>query len=262
MSVGIVEKMKTEYDGEKPVQYFLPLGENSVSMNQFLGNHLKLTFTGDINCLYCNRKIKKSFSQGFCYPCFTTLPQADMCIVKPETCHFHKNTCRDSSWGQKHCFIDHTIYLSNSSDIKVGITRGHQKLTRWIDQGAVSAMTVCNVKNRLDAGRVEVALKKFVADKTNWRKMLKNEVVDVNLQDEVEKIRHQLPSDVELTIPESDLTQIIFPVLEYPQTIKSHNFDKNAVVEGTLLGIKGQYLIFDTGVINIRKYGGYNISVG
>jgi hypothetical protein len=32
-------------------------------------------------------------------------------------------------------------------------------------------------------------------------------------------------------------------------------------IEGTLMGIKGQYLIFDTGVINIRKYAGYHLAL-
>ena len=168
--IGNISKMKTEFCADEPVEYHLPVGDEHFLVNQAIGKKLRLEFTGEINCISCNRTIKKSFSQGFCYPCFTTLPQADMCIVKPETCHFHKNTCRDSEWGKEHCFIDHTVYLSNSSGLKVGITRQYQQTTRWIDQGAIQAIALGTVKKRLDAGLVEVALKNHVSDKTNWRK--------------------------------------------------------------------------------------------
>jgi hypothetical protein len=52
-----------------------------------------------------------------------------------------------------------------------------------------------------------------------------------------------------------------FPVQEYPTKVVSFNLDKNPVAQGTLMGIKGQYLILDSGVINLRKYGSYLVSV-
>jgi hypothetical protein len=52
---------------------------------------------------------------------------------------------------------------------------------------------------------------------------------------------------------------INFPVDCYPVKIKSFNLDKQAEVAGILCGIKGQYLLLDTGVINIRKFSGYEL---
>jgi len=53
-----------------------------------------------------------------------------------------------------------------------------------------------------------------------------------------------------------------YPVLEYPKKVKSMSFDKLSVVEGTLTGIKGQYLMFDyLNVLNIRKHQGYVVSI-
>ena len=60
---------------------------------------------------------------------------------------------------------------------------------------------------------------------------------------------------------EEGITEIAYPVKEYPTKITSLGFDKNPKIEGTLLGIKGQYLIFDTGVINMRKHQGYKIQI-
>ena len=58
---------------------------------------------------------------------------------------------------------------------------------------------------------------------------------------------------------DESVTEINFPVLQFPEKVKSFNLDKQPIVEGRLQGIKGQYLILDTGVINIRKYTGYRV---
>jgi hypothetical protein len=52
-----------------------------------------------------------------------------------------------------------------------------------------------------------------------------------------------------------------FPARQYPSKIVSFNLDKIPVVEGQLDAVKGQYLILDTGVINIRKYAGYLVDI-
>ena len=54
---------------------------------------------------------------------------------------------------------------------------------------------------------------------------------------------------------------IDYPVLHFPSKVKSFNLDTNPNVAGVLQGIKGQYLLLDSGVINIRKYAGYEIEV-
>lgn len=258
---GSIRKMKTDWKAGSDVAYQLPVGEQLVAMNPYIGKKLGLEFTGEIQCTHCDRKIKKSFAQGYCYPCFTTLAQCDTCIVKPELCHYDKGTCREPKWGESHCFIPHTVYLANSSGVKVGITRAHQRLTRWMDQGTIAALPLGEVKDRITSGKVEVALKEFVADKTNWRKMLKNEVEDVDLQAVKKDMLSKLSAELELQVEDAETTHIQYPVLAYPEKIKSHNFDKAPLVEGQLMGIKGQYLMFDTGVINMRKYAGYVVKL-
>ncbi|HEY5141320.1 MAG TPA: DUF2797 domain-containing protein, partial [Methylococcales bacterium] len=169
---GPLKKMHTRLDS--PVQYDLPLGDQSIVLNPLIGKPIKLTYTGHIFCVHCNRSIKKSFNQGYCYPCFIALAQCDMCIMKPETCHYEAGTCREPDWGLAFCFQPHIVYLANSSGIKVGITRKTQIPTRWLDQGAVQALPVFKVQSRYAAGLIEVAIAKHVSDKTSWQQMLKN----------------------------------------------------------------------------------------
>lgn len=250
--------MKTHLNEDGTVSYKLPIGEDLLEMNSLIGKKIEIFFTGQINCIECDAKTKKSF-QGFCYPCFMSLPQADMCVVKPEKCHFHLGTCRDEEWGKSHCMIPHTVYLANSSGLKVGITREKTPVTRWMDQGAVEAIVLGTTKSRLDSGKVETAIKAHVSDKTNWRKMLKGESDDVDLAEQRSEFLKHVPAGVEFEASEGGTTKISYPVEVYPEKIKSFNLDKDPTIKGTLNGIKGQYLIFDTGVINLRKYSGYKL---
>ncbi|MDP6978670.1 MAG: DUF2797 domain-containing protein [Myxococcota bacterium] len=264
---GPVQKMKTEFSAGDPVRYTLPLGEVDAPLNDRIGKTFRLAFTGAISCIHCDRKIKKTFSQGYCYPCFQKLAQCDQCIVKPELCHFAQGTCREPEWGETHCMIPHTVYLANSSALKVGITRGSEPVYRWIDQGATQGLAIRRVASRLDSGHVEVALKPFVADKTNWRVMLKGVAEPLDLASERDALlaKHAEASAGETlggeAIDDAQAVAIDYPVAEYPTKIVSHNFDKKEVLEGTLMGIKGQYLILDTAVVNIRKYGGYHLAL-
>ncbi len=275
MISGNLRKMRAALDTEDPsklVEYFLPLGEQEISLNPYIGKTLKLEFVGAITCQHCGRQTKKSFSQGYCFPCMKKLAQCDMCIMKPETCHYHEGTCREPEWGEKHCFVPHYVYLSNTSGLKVGITRHTQIPTRWIDQGATQAVIMFKVKTRQQSGFVEMVFKDLIADKTNWRTMLKENQPDRDMLVEVKDLKLQLqqrmsqviqsfPAD-DIKEQENDVLSIHYPVLEFPEKVKSHNFDKNSIVEGTLMGIKGQYLLFDTGVINIRKFTSYDVRVG
>ncbi|MCE8019619.1 DUF2797 domain-containing protein [Halomonas sp. MCCC 1A11036] len=254
-----------------PVRYTLRAGEHRLDLNARLGQPLELSWTGAIACTHCGRATKKSFAQGYCYPCFKKLAQCDTCIVKPETCHFDAGTCREPEWAEKHCFQPHVIYLANSSGLKVGITRGTQVPTRWLDQGAIQALPILTVETRQQSGLVEVLFKEEVADRTNWRAMLKGEVEALDLMAERDRLLARLDGGLGQlrerfgtdTIRALDEVPVSFdyPVLEFPRKIVSHNFDKQARVSGTLLGLKGQYLILDTGVINLRKFTGYEIAV-
>ncbi|WP_371189652.1 DUF2797 domain-containing protein [Thalassotalea maritima] len=250
--------------------YQLPVGDTLIDMNKLIGKHLTLEHTGNINCQECGKKTKKSYSQGFCYPCMSKLAKCDMCIMKPETCHFAEGTCREPEWAEQHCMVDHYVYLANTTAIKVGITRHTQIPTRWIDQGANQALPIFKVSTRLQSGLVETALAEFISDKTNWRNMLKGKAEPIDLQQKagelIPKIAEKL-AELQLTYGadavvqlNEDVVDIDYPVAEYPSKISSFNFDKNPVVAGTLTGIKGQYLYFDTGVINIRKFTSYEVT--
>jgi hypothetical protein len=239
-----------------------------ISLNGYLGKILTLKFEGKIQCVHCQRKIKKSYNQGYCFPCAQTLAQCDFCIVKPEKCHFHLGTCREPAWGEAHCFIPHIVYLANTSGLKVGITRETQIPTRWIDQGAVQALPICRVTNRYHSGLVEVALKKWVGDKTDWRKMLREPGESLALFEKRDELLKNIEwpdeirqaSSVEV-LQNQSVIAIQYPVLSYPEKVSALNIEKNPEISGTLLGIKGQYLIFDKGVLNIRNLTGYAISV-
>jgi len=269
--VGPLKKLTAQLDSKGHVQYQLPIGEQSIPLNELIGKHITLEHVGVINCSNCGRKTKKSYSQGFCYPCMQKLAQCDMCIMKPETCHHHLGTCREPEWGTKNCMVPHYVYLANSSGLKVGITRHTQIPTRWIDQGAVQALPIFKVSSRIQSGLVEIALSKFVADKTNWRAMLKGSPEEIDLVARAKELKPKIAqelADIALQYGEDavesleeEVVELHFPVEQYLEKISSFNFDKTPEVSGVLLGIKGQYLIFDKGVINMRKFTSYHINI-
>ena len=265
---GNIQKLATSL--EETVQYHLPIGGELVALNSLLGATLSLTYQAEINCVACGRKTSKSFNQGYCYPCFQSLAQCDSCIVKPEQCHYFAGTCREPVWAESHCLQDHYVYLANSSGIKVGITRGTQIPTRWMDQGAIQALPIFRVKNRLLSGLLEVVLKQHVADKTHWQRMLKGEPEAVDLaakrdelwascNNEITALIKQHANEEIVPLTDEDVVSIAYPVAEYPHKVTSYNFDKTPHVSGVLHGIKGQYLILDSGVLNIRKFSGYKL---
>ncbi|PID79647.1 hypothetical protein CSA17_00500 [bacterium DOLJORAL78_65_58] len=269
---GTLKKMGVE--AAAPVRYRLRDGWHDAAervadypLNPHLGQPLELRFGGQINCIVCGRKVKKTFSQGYCYPCTMTRAAADICIVKPELCHHGdaENPCREEDFAQSVCFRPHYLYCSLTSGVKVGITREANIPSRWIDQGAVAAVPVAVLPSRRDVGLVEKRLSdEGFADKTHWTRMLKGETSDTNLQEVVERVVARLRAwGVEGVLPASERReqQFAYPVLEWPTKVKSHNLDRNPVAGGVLQGIKGQYLIFDTGVINLRKYAGYRVEV-
>lgn len=270
VAAGAVRKMKTRL--EDPVRYKMLLGEHEIALNDFLGRQLQLKYEGVINCIHCDRKTNKSFNQGYCYPCFKRLAQCDSCIISPEKCHYSAGTCREPQWGEQHCMIDHVVYLANTSGIKVGITRGTQVPTRWMDQGATQARPIFRVDTRLHSGLVETLFKDHIADKTNWQAMLKGNAEPCDLEQtrrrlmadcagELDSLAQQFGLQAITELPGEPEIHINYPVLEYPARVTSFNLDKTPSIGGTLVGIKGQYLMFDTGVINMRKYGGYQLSL-
>ncbi|MEO2058493.1 MAG: DUF2797 domain-containing protein [Mesonia sp.] len=257
---GVLRKMKTELTSQ--VQYFMEFEEDFIHMNQLLNREVGITFIG-YQCLNCG-KDKKIYRQGFCYDCFYDTPRAGDWIMKPELSKAHLDEeDRDLEYEKKVQLQPHIVYLANSSNVKVGVTRKSQVPTRWIDQGAHEAIEIVEVPNRYLAGIAEVALKPHISDKTNWRTMLKNEIKDVNLEEKRDELKQYLPDEVqEYFLASNKETEIEFPVLEYPKKLKSLNLDKKPEYKGKLKGIKGQYLIFeDDTVFNVRSNEGYKVNL-
>jgi len=253
-----------------PVDYYLRLDDEEIHLNPYIGTRIEFKYSGQINCIECNRRTNKSFSQGYCYPCFKKLPQTDLCLMSPERCHHSKGTCRSEEFAQSFCMQPHLVYLANSSGLKVGITRQENLPTRWIDQGAVQGLPMFKVHTRQQSGFVEVVFKDHISDKTNWRKMLKSkaEPVDIvatrdellgEVEKELDNLRHQYGIQAVELITDSTVQEFNYPVEQYPEKVVSMNFDKTPIIEGVLWGIKGQYLIFDKGVINLRKFTAYDV---
>lgn len=261
MVSGNLSKMSAQLEDQ--VHYFLQLSE-IVDMNALIGNKISLNWNGDIHCCACGKKTKNSFGQGFCYNCFMNAPESSECILRPELCRAHLGEGRDPEWEEKHHNQPHIVYLAASSAVKVGITRSKQVPTRWIDQGATRAIRLAETANRYEAGRIEMALKEFFTDKTNWQKMLKNDLDDsIDLVEEKWALEEHLPNDILDLFSENDeIIELNYPVLRYPEKIISRSFDKTPLIEGVLEGIKGQYLLFEGGeVVNIRKHTSYHIDL-
>lgn len=263
MSVFQIRKLKTQND--EKVNYYLPgQSGDDLHLNPLINKDVQINFTGNKYCISTGKKIKQTYGQGYSWEEYVTLAQCDECIVRPELCHYSQGTCREPSWGEKHCFVPHVIYLSLTSDLKIGITRKTQVPTRWIDQGASKAIKIAEVKDRKTSGLVEFEIAKDMKDKTNWIKMLKNESTEVDLLSEKKKILENYKSlfnKYEVSIADDEIVEINYPVIQYPTKVKQINLDKVNQISEKLLGIKGQYLIFESGVLNMRKHQGYEIEI-
>lgn len=258
---GTLTKMQTELGS--PIQYYLVFENSFLNVNQLLGKEMEIVFDG-FQCLNCGKE-KKIFRQGFCYDCFYSSPAVGDWIMKPELSTAHLGIeDRDLEYETRVQLQPHIVYFASSSELKVGVTRNTQVPTRWIDQGAEQALAIVEVPNRYLAGIAEVALKNHFSDKTNWRKMLTNEITAFDLLDEKNKVQQLLPKEVQdyFDINAFKITPLIYPVLQYPKKINSLSLDKTPNFQGKLMGIKGQYLIFEDGtVFNIRSNEGYKVRI-
>lgn len=267
---GHLSKLSIEQD--TPCRYYLRLDDaDPIYLNDWIGKTITFSFSGLIHCVYCGVRTKKSYSQGHCYIHSQKLACCDLCILKPELCHFDKGTCREPKWGQDHCMQPHIIYIANSTGLKVGITRIENVPQRWMDQGAIQALPIIKVNTRLQSGLMEIALAKYIADKTNWRKLIQFDSEPMDLasrakellgqaHEGVAKVMERFPSDIEL-LPLDDLYEFIYPVEGYPIKAKSIGLDKSPLISDRLIGIKGQYLLFENGAFNVRKHTGYLVEI-
>ncbi len=252
--------MQSDFDN--PVQYYLDANNDFIEVNQVLGRNISITHTG-YQCTNCGLD-KPIFRMGYCKNCFFEVPQTASFVLRPEDSRAHLGEEeRDLEWEKKMQLQPHIVYLANTGALKVGVTRKTQLPTRWIDQGANEAIAILEVSNRYLAGITEVALAQHVSDKTNYRKMLSAKIPDIDLMAEREKLLSFVPSETQndlIKAPES--LSINYPVLQFPLKIQSKTLAKQAKIEGKLVGIKGQYWIFEDGqVFNIRNHEGYTFSL-
>ncbi|MEM7161533.1 MAG: DUF2797 domain-containing protein [Bacteroidota bacterium] len=264
---GNLRKMRSELHDE--VQYFMPfydglIWKENVHMNPLIGKEISLDFEQQINCVVSGKSIKKAYGEGMSYEEFMKSPLASPSIIRPELSRIHEGIAlRDEAWEREHHLQPHFTYLSLTSTVKVGVTRSTQIPTRWIDQGAVQGIILAETPYRQLAGLIEVELKAYVSDKTNWRNMLKNEYdKSLSLLEKKDEMLDLLPEAFHEFISDDDsVLEIRYPVLEYPNKVSSIKLDKQQRITGQLRGIKGQYLIFDSGVINIRSHAGYKVNL-
>ena len=264
---GNIRKMLSQLNSE--VEYTLPLYETTqpslnIELNQLIGRTIKISFSGIINCVVTGKKIRKAYGEGMSYDAFKSSPLAVESIIRPELSKIHLGVAlRDYDWEMQHHMKPHIVYLSKTAGNKVGVTKESQIPTRWIDQGAIQAIIIARVPYRQAAGALEISLKKYISDKTNWRKMLQNEIN----QDSLLSIRDELFSKVEneyrqYLVIEETLYDINFPVIKYPEKVKSLTLDKVPEIEEKLVGIKGQYLLFENDLVfNVRRHSGYLIEL-
>jgi hypothetical protein len=243
--------------------YYIRTNDGDINLNNLVGIEMKITHTSRITCSACGKITRKSYGQGYCYPCFISVPETEDCVLRPELCMAHEGIARDMSFATRHCLINHIVYLALSGGLKVGVTRFHQVPTRWVDQGAVRTIKLIVTPNRYSAGIAEVSLKEMFADKTNWRKMLQGIDEEIDLAEMKRKALKALSNMGIASDVADDLEYWIdYPVKQYPQSVSSINFDKSSTAKGKLMGIKGQYLIFESNeVLNIRTHTGYEVEM-
>lgn len=254
-------KMPTYYTDK--AQYLLKADQDFLKMNDLVGRELTLRFLGEKYCASCGNQFQDLFRMGFCRNCFFTKPEAGESIIRPELSRAHEGVeDRDLAFEKSYQLQPHVVYLANSGGLKVGVTRQAQKMHRWMDQGASYALVFAETSNRFEAGQLEVALKEHVGDKTPWQRMLKNEVEEIDLVEQKHALRDTLSKELRAFVTEDEQVQALsYPVQDYPHKVKSLNLDKQTEISAVLQGIKGQYLIFEGGVVfNVRSNTGYRVS--
>lgn len=244
------------------VEYSWSLAGQDVDLSRCIGSTIVISFLNKKKCIHCSRLVKTLYQGGYCYPCTLQLASCDVCMVRPELCHFDDGTCRDVLFAQQQCFQPHYLYLAKSDVIKVGITRKSRFLQRWMEQGVVEASILAQFPSRKQVGDAEKFLKSFFKDRANWRRMLKNEISEEDLVLNLAKAKEVMPVLMQsFCVSSYDVLNFSYPVRVYPQKISSLKLDKTPVIRDVLQGIKGQYLLFESSVFNVRSHQGYLCSV-
>jgi hypothetical protein len=261
---GIEGKLqKLSVQNGDPVSYTLTLGTESeaqLPLNPVLGSALEIRFLGRISCQHCGSTTPKSYGDGYCYSCFRRLARCDLCVLSPDRCHYHKGTCREPEWGESFCMQPHIVYLANSSGPKVGITRAGYEIGRWLDQGARQALPILSATTRRDAGVAEVAFAEHLPDRTDWRALVSREATPVDLL----KLRDELAAKLTVLSEgvrwlDEQALSFNYPVIQYGHRLQRLRLDEEPVISGNLIGIKGQFLLFEHGVFNVRQHTSYHV---
>jgi hypothetical protein len=261
---GNLKKMSAVLLVDHRVKYHLDMGGHDIAMNRLVGQPVAIKYRGVIHCASCGKVTKKSYAQGFCYNCMQTVPEAEDCVLRPVLCKAHLGIARDLEWAQGHCLQPHFVYLANTGEVKVGVTRASQIPTRWIDQGASEAIRLFKTPNRHIAGLIEAFLTREFPDKTQWKKMVTNDVNRaVDLLALRKKVEAMIPDELAgYLVDNLEIQKIEYPVTTYPTQPKAINLDHEPEVRGFCMGIKGQYLLFDDNrVLNVRTHTGYFVEL-
>jgi hypothetical protein len=258
-------------DPGQPVVYALPFADASGTMNELLGEQLEIRFLDRITCRACARTSRKSYGGGYCYDCFKTLARCDLCIVSPDRCHFAAGTCREPQWAESFCMRGHIVYLANSAGLKVGITRATNLPGRWLDQGATQAVAILETSTREQAGWAERALARYVSDRTDWRALVSRAPQVMDLASEAERLKRQAAGPIQDVfdrfpgglewLADLQVEQFCYPVdrLASPTRL---TLRAGSSIGGYLQGIRGQYLLFDSGVFNVARHCSYHVRLG
>ncbi len=247
------------------VSYTLQLDDEnaaSIALNSVISDGLEIRFLGRISCRFCKSITPKSYGDGYCYRCFMRLARCDLCVVSPDRCHYQQGTCREPQWGESFCMQPHIVYLANSSGPKVGITRNGYQIGRWLDQGACQAVPILAAATRQNAGLAEASLAKYLPDRTDWRRLVREDSEPVDLlvlRDKLRRTVSGLPQGI--TWLDEQPLSFNFPVARYSHRVGRLRLDHTPVVSGNLLGIKGQFLLFEHGVFNVRQHTSYHVRV-
>ena len=258
---GQISKMVSSIGN--PIEYVLPIGEKKLILNKYIGELIQIKFNDEIRCINCKNKIKKTYMQGYCYPCFISLPQTEDCVFKPHLCKAHLGEARDMVWAKNNCLVSTYVYLSLTSNLKVGVTRHSHIPSRWIDQGAHYAIRFAKTPNRYLAGLIELEISKYISDRTQWRKMILGQYDELDLINKKNDLHEYLPSNLDkYYLNNENIVELKYPIIINLEKIKSFNIEKFKSIKKKLIGIKGQYLMFDDShVLNVRKYTGYNFTI-
>jgi len=258
---GQISKMVSSIGN--PIEYVLPIGEKKLILNKYIGELIQIKFNDEIRCINCKNKIKKTYMQGYCYPCFISLPQTEDCVFKPHLCKAHLGEARDMVWAKNNCLVSTYVYLSLTSNLKVGVTRQSHIPSRWIDQGAHYAIRFAKTPNRYLAGLIELEISKYISDRTQWRKMILGQYDELDLINKKNDLHEYLPSNLDkYYLNNENIVELKYPIIINLEKIKSFNIEKFKSIKKKLIGIKGQYLMFDDShVLNVRKYTGYNFTI-